>query len=119
MDTVTATENKSKGRGRPKKTETLDEQLKSLNDKIVKENRQLDAQRAALELEIKNGFDPDAIKAKQAENEEKRRLLDSILSQLDILSSSAQVNTSASDKETIQNSINYLNDNFNKINKKK
>ena len=118
-DTVTATENKSKGRGRPKKTETLDEQLKSLNDKIVKENRQLDAQRAALELEIKNGFDPDAIKAKQAENEEKRRLLDSILSQLDILSSSAQVNTSASDKETIQNSINYLNDNFNKINKKK
>lgn len=114
-----ATTSATKGRGRPKKTDSLDEQLKSLNDKIVKENRQLDAQRAALELEIKNGFDPEAIRVKQAENEEKRRLLDSILSQLDILSSSAQVNTSASDKETIQNSINYLNDNFNKINKKK
>lgn len=114
-----ATTSATKGRGRPKKTDSLDEQLKTLNDKIVKENRQLDAQRAALELEIKNGFDPEAIRVKQAENEEKRRLLDSILSQLDILSSSAQVNTSASDKETIQNSINYLNDNFNKINKKK
>ena len=109
----------SKGRGRPKKTETIDDQLRALNDKIVKESHQLDAQRAALELEIKNGFDPEAIRAKQAENEEKKRLLDSILSQLDILSSSAQVNTSPSDKETIQNSINYLNDNFKKINKKK
>ncbi|MFQ6773466.1 MAG: hypothetical protein ACLRFG_03240 [Clostridia bacterium] len=115
------TEVKSTGtgkRGRPKKSQSVDQQLQALSAKILEESRELDAQRAALENEIDLGFNTAELNKKRQENEENQKLLDSIISQLDILSSTALGNKSTADQSTIQYGIKYLSKDLDKLSSK-
>ncbi|MBO4937039.1 MAG: hypothetical protein J6C90_01805 [Clostridia bacterium] len=112
------TEVKSTGtgkRGRPKKSQSVDQQLQALSAKILEESRELDAQRAALENEIDLGFNTAELNKKRQENEENQKLLDSIISQLDILSSTALGNKSTADQSTIEDGIKYLSEDLDKL----
>ena len=115
------TEVKSTGtgkRGRPKKSQSVDQQLQALSAKILEESRELDAQRAALENEIDLGFNTAELNKKRQENEENQKLLDSIISQLDILSSTALGNKSTADQSTIEDGIKYLSKDLDKLSNK-
>lgn len=115
------TEVKSTGtgkRGRPKKSQSVDQQLQALSAKILEESRELDAQRAALENEIDLGFNTAELNKKRQENEENQKLLDSIISQLDILSSTALGNKSTADQSTIEDGIKYLSKDLDKLSSK-
>ena len=116
-----STEVKSTGtgkRGRPKKSQSVDQQLQALSAKILEESRELDAQRAALENEIDLGFNTAELNKKRQENEENQKLLDSIISQLDILSSTALGNKSTADQSTIEDGIKYLSKDLDKLSSK-